>query len=120
MYGRQFPIVSNALARVVSQSMEGGRMSNKAVPFGLLFQEAAVDAGEVPVPVYDEAQDVSVVEQDGDLVPFATAVPAAMATHTETKAWGESADQDIDPATPRWSLGTFTETKAMGEQTDQD
>ncbi|TKJ28288.1 MAG: hypothetical protein CEE40_11790 [Chloroflexi bacterium B3_Chlor] len=95
-------------------------MSNKVLPFGLLFREPAVDAGEVPVPVYDEAQDISVVEQDGEPVPFVMAVLGAMATQTETKAWGESTDQDIDPATPRWSLGTFTETKAMGEHTDRD
>ena len=95
-------------------------MSKNALPFGLLFQEPTVDTGEVPVPAYDEAQDISVVEQEGDLVPFVMAVPSAMATQTLTEAWGESEDRDIDPAAPRWSLRTFTETKVMDEHTDHD
>ena len=70
-------------------------MSNNTLPFGLLFQEPAVDAGELSVPVYDEAQDISVVEQEGDLVPFVMAVPSAMATQTLTEAWGESEDRDL-------------------------
>lgn len=65
-------------------------MSENTLSFGLLFQEPAVDAEELPVPVYDEAKDISVLEQDGELVPFLTAAPGAMATQTEIKARGES------------------------------
>lgn len=95
-------------------------MSKTATPFGLLFQEPAVDPGDTPVPEYDEARDMSVLEQDGEMIPFVTAVSSAMATQTETKAAGESTDQDIDPATPGWLLATFTETKIMHEDTDPD
>lgn len=95
-------------------------MSKNTLPFGLLFQEPALDAGEVPVPVYDEDRDMSLIKKDGQAVPFVTAAPSGMATQTLTEAEGESTDKDFDPANPAWSLGTFTITRADRDPTDED
>lgn len=95
-------------------------MRNQAMPFGLLFQEPAVDPGEMPVPSYDEDRDISLIEKDGEAIPFVTVVPSGMATQTITEVERESTDQDFDPANPDWCLGTFTETKIEREPTDRD
>lgn len=95
-------------------------MSEKAVPFGLLFEEVAVDPGEAPVPVYDEQRDISFVERDGTLTPLASVIAAGMATHTLTAVQSESTDRDVQPPEAHWYLSTMTETKAEGEDTDRD
>jgi len=94
-------------------------MSKKAMPFGLVFQEPAVDPGEMLVPIYDEDRDMSFVEKDGEAVPFVTVASAGMATRTMTEVAREPTDQDFDPANPAWSLGMLTKTKIEREPTDR-
>jgi len=95
-------------------------MRNKAMPFGFLFQEPAVDLGETPVPVYDEERDISFIEQDGEAVPFVTAVPPRMATRTHTAVAREPTDADVDPANlSRCLRAVRTETKIERESTDR-
>lgn len=95
-------------------------MTNKGVPFGVLFQEPAADLGQVEIPIYDENREISLVQRDGEAVPFVTAAPAAMATQTLTEAAGESTDKDFDPRSLAWSLSTFTTTKMERDPTDRD
>lgn len=95
-------------------------MSEKPIPFGLLFEEMAVDPGEVPVPVYDEERDISFVERDGTVTPLASIVGAGMATQTTTAVQSESTDRDVQPPDAGWYLGTITQTKVQAEDTDRD
>lgn len=63
-------------------------------PFGLLFVEPLIMGEESPQSTYDDERDVSMTEEEGELVPLAT--------------------------TAVWTLGTFTETRCSGEHTDAD
>jgi hypothetical protein len=94
-------------------------MRDAAIPFGLLFQESASEPADLPRPRYDEAWDISLVDQDGTEVPFVCVAPSTMATRTMTEVAGESTDEDYQSANAEWCLGTMTETKVEEEATDR-
>lgn len=94
-------------------------MGDQAIPFGMLFLERQVNTGEVPVPVYDEERDVSVIEANGQVVPFVTASTFVLGTETITEAAGEETDHHSTWLQSVWRLGTEEETRADLDYTDR-
>lgn len=92
-------------------------MGDRAIPFGMLFLERQVNPGEVPVPEYDEERDVSVVEANGQVVPFVTASDLILGTETLTEAAGEETDHHSDGVQSICRFGTDTETAAERDYT---
>lgn len=93
----------------------------KAIPFGLLFEEAARQYQEMIVPFYDEGNDIAyVVDSQGRHVPYVEYY-GAMGTETLTEAKRETADTDWNPdETQRRLAGTDTFTEVAKEPTDKD
>jgi hypothetical protein len=92
-----------------------------AIPFGLLFEEAAPLPQDMIVPTYDEDTDLSYIKDpQGRRVPYVE-FGRAIGTRTETKVWRETTD--TDPEDDRTSLsatGTTTLTEVRIESTDTD
>ncbi|HUW09169.1 MAG TPA: hypothetical protein VM537_05530 [Anaerolineae bacterium] len=92
-------------------------MCESAIPFGLLFAENEITLAEQPVATYDEDQDVSVVEENGERVPLVSVADPRMSTETVTEAAGEPTDRRSQACIPHWGLSTDTETKAQDDLT---
>jgi hypothetical protein len=93
-------------------------MSATTLPFGLQFAEPQRDGESLPLLVYDETTDLSMITlEDGRRVPFLS-LPALQGTSTFTKVTAEQQDTDAS-ATPA-SLGTRTQTEVQQEQQDSD
>jgi hypothetical protein len=92
-------------------------MCESVIPFGLLFLEKETACAEQPLGAYDEDQDVSVLDVNGEVVPLVKAVGPRMSTETLTEVAGEATDPSSHGAGPPWWLGTDTETKAQDDLT---
>ena len=92
-------------------------MCESAIPFGLLFAENEITLDEQPLATYDEDQDVSVVEENGERVPLVSVADPRMGTETFTEAAGEPTDRTSQACIPHWWLTTDTETKAGDDLT---
>jgi len=92
-------------------------MCESAIPFGLLFAENEIALAEQPLATYDEDQDVSVVEENGERVPLVSVADPRMGTETFTEAAGEHTDRTSQACMPHWWLSTDTETKAQDDLT---
>ncbi len=90
----------------------------KALPFGLLFEEVAPFPHGLISPVYDEGTDLSYVEgANGSRIPYVE-FSSVLGTATITAVNDEDTDEDEDRL---YQLtGTATATKADGEDTDED
>ncbi len=93
----------------------------RAVPFGLLFEEVAPQPQGLIMPTYDEATDLSYVEDSqGHRVPYVE-FSGATGTRTETKIRSEITDTDPeDDRTGFSTTGTNTLTEVRAESTDTD
>ena len=82
------------------------------IPFGLLFEEPTKPAIEMISPLYDEAEDITVIIDDrGNKIPYVEWY-GLVGTKTDTRIAAESADDDDDG--PR-TLGTRTLTEVKKE-----
>ena len=87
-------------------------------PFGLLFEQEAIEGIEIPTPVYDSDSSLSFTKDDkGKLIPFIEMRPS-YSTETLTEAEGEKTN--ADDRTPGIFLGTETMTAVKAEGTDDD
>jgi len=92
----------------------------KALPFGLLFEEAAPLPQGLVSPVYDEDTDLSYVKDaDGSRVPYVEFC-GILGTQTVTEVKDEETDEDEEEERFNQLMGTDTATKADGENTDED
>jgi hypothetical protein len=94
---------------------------SRAIPFGLLFEEAAAGPRDIAEPTYDEERDLSFVEDSqGRRVPLVE-LSEPVGTQTETKIHRETADTDPgDDQACFSSCGTTTKTSVRTESTDTD
>lgn len=93
----------------------------RAIPFGLLFEEAAAEPPDIPEPAYDEERDLSFVEDSQGRRVLFVELSNSVGTQTETKIHRETAD--TDPGDDRAcfsSCGTATNTSVRTESTDTD
>lgn len=93
----------------------------RAIPFGLLFEEAAHQSQGQIVPTYDEETDLSYVEDgQGHRIPYVE-FNQATGTQTATKVYRETTDTDPgDDRTAFSFTGTTTLTEIRVESTDTD
>ena len=94
---------------------------DRAIPFGLLFEEAVPHPQGLIMPTYDEETDLSYVkDSQGRRVPYVE-LSRAIGTQTETKVWRETTDTDPeDDRAGHSTTGTQTITAIRAESTDQD
>jgi hypothetical protein len=92
-------------------------MCQSAIPFGLVFLEKEITRADLPHVKYDEDQDVSVLEVNGQRMPLVSAADSRMSTETFTETAGEATDALSQEAVPVWRLSTGTETKAADDYT---
>ena len=90
-------------------------MCESAMPFGLVFLEEEITPADLPHVKYDEHQDVSVLEVNGERIPLVSAVDSRMSTETFTGTAWEATDALSQEAVPVWRLSTDTETKAADD-----
>jgi hypothetical protein len=97
------------------------KQQEAAIPFGLLFEEAALQPKGLIMPTYDEETDLSYVEDSqGHWVPYVE-YSGVVGTRTETKVWRETTDTDPqDDRTGHSVTGTATVTEVRTEVTDTD
>lgn len=96
--------------------------SDRAIPFGLLFEEWAPEPQSFIAPTYDEGRDLSYVEDpQGQWIPYVE-FGGALGTTSVTNVRKE--DTDTDPEDDRADLyvvgATATHTKVKAESTDAD
>jgi hypothetical protein len=93
----------------------------RAIPFGLLFEEAAHQPQGQIVPTYDEETDLSYVEDgQGHRIPYVE-FNQVTGTQTATKVDRETTDTDPgDDRTAFSAVGTVTLTEIRVESTDTD
>lgn len=65
-----------------------------AIPFGLIFLEAPVIATAAPKMIYDESRDLSMIEEEGVLIPAVASSYISLGTMTSTLVSGEDTDVD--------------------------
>lgn len=65
-----------------------------AIPFGFTFLEAPVIATAVPKTIYDESRDLSMIEEEGVLIPAVASSHISLGTMTSTLVSGEDTDVD--------------------------
>jgi len=95
---------------------------DRAIPFGLLFEETAPHPQGLITPTYDEETDLSYIkDSQGRRVPYVE-FSGATSTQTETKIRRETTDRDLagDNAWFCGSAGTQTITFVEAESTDTD
>lgn len=97
------------------------RKYEEPVPFGLLFEEVAPEPQGLIIPVYDESQDLSCIQDpEGKWIPFVE-FEQSVGTQTGTKIRREVTD--TDPGDDQQNLavvGTMTVTEVRKEATDTD
>jgi hypothetical protein len=98
------------------------KKQDRAIPFGLLFEEIAPHPQGLITPTYDEEMDLSYVkDSQGHRVPYVE-FSGATSTETETRIRGETTDRDLadDNAWFCEGAGTQTITFVEAEPTDED